>query len=302
MRKRIRLTEREIRRLVANIVETLHDKKKRWRGYYNFEKYQTEDDMELYEYLCLDKIRTNLPMRIFVDDGGAYKRHGHPLWLYICNGYSSESPVLPVLISRSPSIPLARYHLNVSEQDLRKVFRFIRENYDLIWDLANDKIVNTEFKKTMKPLTESFGRNRMSINEMSKLTTDITKLPVDIWVDEIESFRKSGHYKRIKFPARKDVKTSRGYSSLSITDEPQCFNIPPKNDLTNATIQALKNFVKKYKFELSNLTSDENFQQTGKGITLDEFKIILNGGKLGREPIPLDFLGCASPALPKTRP
>jgi len=67
------------------------------------------------------------------------------------NGYTFESPyeVLPISISKTPCVLLPEYQLNVSEEDLQKVYAFIIENYDDIVRLANDEIVNTDFKEIL---------------------------------------------------------------------------------------------------------------------------------------------------------
>jgi len=99
--------------------------------------YQAENDMELFEYHLLERQQTHLPMRIYVDDGGAYLRHDHPLWLYMCNGYQTDSPVIPVNIREAPCIPLEHYDLHVSESHLEKVYIFIKDNYDQITDIIS---------------------------------------------------------------------------------------------------------------------------------------------------------------------
>jgi len=141
-----------------------------WRGFNNYKAYQAEDDIELFEYLCLDTIRTNLPMRIFVDDGYSYTRHEHPLWVYMCNGYSRQAPVVPISVSKTPCVLLPEYQLNVLEEDLQKVYAFIIENYDGIVRLANDEIDDTDFKETLRKkwYRERTTANRAEIEKSKK--------------------------------------------------------------------------------------------------------------------------------------
>jgi len=149
--------EEFIERACEMITEALKEQEeslKTENTYSNYKPYQAENDMELFEYHLLERQQTHLPMRIYVDDGGAYLRHDHPLWLYMCNGYQTDSPVIPVTISEAPCIPLDHYDLNVSESHLEKVYIFIKENYNILLDLANDKILNVDFDKIVKPIDD----------------------------------------------------------------------------------------------------------------------------------------------------
>jgi hypothetical protein len=79
--------------------------------------------------------------------------------------------------------------------------------------------------------------------EMSKLTRDETGLPVDIWIDEGNTFIKSGHGKRIKFQGDKSNQNTNNWIPLTINENPQ---IPIKNvkhNLDNKDLNMIKEFV-----------------------------------------------------------
>jgi len=119
-----------------------------WQGFTEYDTYLTRYDLqenEEEEYMGLDSLYTGLPVYIFVDKGGAYKRLGHPLWLYMCNGYSNDARLLPISISKTPSVLLPEYQLNISEEDLQKVYTYIIENYDHLVHLANGEIRDMDF-------------------------------------------------------------------------------------------------------------------------------------------------------------
>lgn len=87
-KKVIKLTENELREVVEKItIDTLNE-----TGLFR--------DDELMEYARLRKSNTGLDVDVFVDDGGAYKRYGHPLWVYVRNGYSNDDPVFPIVVSK----------------------------------------------------------------------------------------------------------------------------------------------------------------------------------------------------------
>jgi len=140
--KDFEITEREY--------EALKERGLVWRKFDSYESYLDEDEDELMEYLCIIPEKTGLSMKIYVDDGWAYKRHDHPIWLYIRNGYSSDAPILPVIVSDEPCIPLRRFRLEVSEQDLEMVYGFILGNYANLVRLACDRIINVDFLKVVR--------------------------------------------------------------------------------------------------------------------------------------------------------
>lgn len=121
-----------------------------WRGYDDFVAYQAEDVDELMEYLCLHAERSGLPVNCFSDDGGAYIRHDHPLFFYMCNGYGLCFDMLPLTVDDDPKVMLSNYELKISQSDFEKVRDFIKVNKENIIKLANDELVNTDFLKLIK--------------------------------------------------------------------------------------------------------------------------------------------------------
>lgn len=107
-------------------------------------------DDELMEYARLTKSKTGLNVDIFVDDGGAYKRYGHPLWVYVRNGFTDSDPVFPIKVSRRPSAPQIQYNLN--RIDLEAALSFISQNAKLLKLFADEKIEHLDFYKMCKPI------------------------------------------------------------------------------------------------------------------------------------------------------
>ena len=95
-------------------------------------------DDELMEYARLSKRNTGLDIDIFVDDGGAYKRYHHPLWVYVRNGYSDTNPIFHIEVSSTPCAPEITY--NLRETDLNAVLVFISKNADLLKSFADEEI------------------------------------------------------------------------------------------------------------------------------------------------------------------
>ena len=81
------------------------------------------DDEELMEYTWLRKDNTGIDIDIFVDDGGSYKRYGHPLWVYVRNGYTDNDPFFHVIVSKTPKLPKIDYNINSFQLNARNLDR-----------------------------------------------------------------------------------------------------------------------------------------------------------------------------------
>lgn len=117
-----------------------------WRGFYNFASYQAEDELELMEYALLKPKFSGLNVTLFVDDGGAYLRHDHPLWVYFRNGYTKSDNVLPISVDAfHPQVLVYEYTLTITEEDFRSIVDFVKRNASLLVDFANRKVSHVEF-------------------------------------------------------------------------------------------------------------------------------------------------------------
>lgn len=221
--------------LTQCIKDAIYEFFKRPVKYYDITK--TDD---IAEYMWLEKTQTGLNVDIFVDDGGAYKRHKHPLALLVRNSYTGNNfDTIPVSVSSVPHIMLrpGQYEVNISSADIKDVYRFILKNLKLLTKLAKREIKQIDFLTEIIPLDEEVR----AINEMSTIRKEDTKLPTDIWLDEVGTYR--GHAPRIKFKANKEQRNSMEFSSMTITDEPTIENLPNRCSLKNKDLEKLKKFV-----------------------------------------------------------
>ncbi len=117
----------------------------------NEEKYSLTDVDELMEYMWLKPDRTGLKVDIFVDDCGSYERYGHPLLLWVRNGYGREvSEFIPFLISGQPVILNSGIDCRISEEDVVAILGFIQRNLDILVKLPADLISQIDFVESMK--------------------------------------------------------------------------------------------------------------------------------------------------------
>ena len=114
------------------------------------------DDEELMEYAWLRKDNTGIDIDIFVDDGGSYKRYGHPLWVYVRNGYTDNDPFFHVIVSKTPKLPKIDYNINSFQ--LNAVTAFIELNADLLKMLSDDEIDHLHFYNMCRPIVCSIGK------------------------------------------------------------------------------------------------------------------------------------------------
>ena len=81
--------------------------------------------------------------------------------------------------------------------------------------------------------------NENALTEDPKILMKYTNLPVDIWMGPKEA----AHGPRIKFQANKNQRTTKEYSSMTISDSPQIENPPKKFDIDKKTIDLISAFV-----------------------------------------------------------
>ena len=115
------------------------------------EKYSLTDVDELMEYMWLKPDRTGLKVDIFVDDCRSYERYGHPLLLWVRNGYGREvSEFIPFLISGQPVILNSGIDCRISEEDVVAILGFIQRNLEILVKLPADLISQTDFVESVK--------------------------------------------------------------------------------------------------------------------------------------------------------
>ena len=120
----------------------------------NFNEAEMLISDDLMEYARLRKQNTGIDIDIFVDDGGAYRRYGHPLWIYVRNGYSNTAPVFPIMVSKKPYLPrsISQRKLNIKQIDLDAVLIFVSQNASLLKKFADEEIEHEEFYSNCKPV------------------------------------------------------------------------------------------------------------------------------------------------------
>jgi hypothetical protein len=85
----------------------------------------------------------------------------------------------------------------------------------------------------------------LKIEEMATLRKKRSGLPVNLYLDDIGSWSKSGHWKRIKFqPNTGDHPTTKDMVPMSIGDDPQILVKNIKLDISSKQIEQIKAFVR----------------------------------------------------------
>ena len=246
-KKVIRLTEDELHKIMKNATMRVINENDLLRD-------ATSIGDELMEYARLDKEDTGLDIDIFVDDGGAYKRNGHNLWVYVRNGYTDSDPFFHIDVSSNPSAPHINY--NISKMELEAVLIFISQNAELLKSFADEKIEHLEFYELCRPVICDSNQQlrEMSLNEMATLHPNVSGLPTILWIDEGTSPQ---HGMRIKFKASDEQTNTRQFTSMSISQNPQIFNLPKKCSLSSKALQRITDFVKANEINLLKVARQE---------------------------------------------
>lgn len=223
--------------------------------------YQLRDLDELMEYFWLRPADSGLDVDIFVDDGGAYIRHGHALQLFVRNGYSgTDEDFIPVSVGARPRAFRQGHELKIGYDDLFAVGRFIQRNLKLLMDLPNDRISHIEFLRGIRANRDMMKEECSLLMEMATLKAKDSGLPTDIWIDE--GGRTLQHAPRIKFRASKEQTSTWEYSTMIISDNPTIENYPKKGYLRTKDIERLKTFVRENQSLLIQLAKNEISYET----------------------------------------
>lgn len=129
---------------------------------------------------------------------------------------------------------------------------FINNNIELLYNLSNGICDFVDFLNEVVTISDfnkdeerSFDINLL--NEMATISSRVTGLKTDLWVDENGSYKKGKHWQRIKFNPQNDVdKDSRQYPSMTIEDEPKIFKKYSNQqiNLNSRDIEKIKLFIK----------------------------------------------------------
>lgn len=225
----------------------------KWLRYNDWWQYKAQDPMELYEYATLESSQTNLPIRCYVDESGSYKRHHHPLWLYVANGYNHTPSVVPFSICGQQQ-PLFRNpksdKIRLSKEDVENVKQFIKLNLPSLIDLGEEKIDFDAFCKQLVPIEPE----KDNLLEYRVLKPQQTNLPVNIWIDDGKTWEKSGHAPRIKIPYNASGTNTRTWSSVRIAPTPQLMH---DTLLPSKVVRQILNFVQNNQQELLQVSNQE---------------------------------------------
>jgi len=116
-----------------------------------------ESEDEIFSMATLRKSRSKLPVNLYLDDAGLWKKSKHNLprikFQKNKNDTSDTRRMIPMSISKDPEvlIDLKRVRgLDLTSSDIKSVKNFVITNYDLLMDLSNEKIDFITFTELMK--------------------------------------------------------------------------------------------------------------------------------------------------------
>jgi hypothetical protein len=103
-------------------------------------------------------------------------------------------------------------------------------------------------------------KENLKLTELATLRKNRSGLPVNLYLDDSESWSKSGFWRRIKFqPDKEDYPNTRNMIPMSIDDNPQILVKNAKIDLSVSEIEQIMIFVKNNKdllLQLADATID----------------------------------------------
>jgi hypothetical protein len=145
---------------------------------------------ELGEYYVIDKEYINSKYSVFIDEIESYKRHNHPLWVYVETNIEPIQKVyygrlyIPITVEKEPRILADIRNLRVSVSELVKIQKFIAHNFSVLRKIANQKISAFDDYLFIKPYAEYINEGKILLSEMANLFKKHTGLPVNVWLDQ----------------------------------------------------------------------------------------------------------------------
>lgn len=118
-------------------------------------KYDIAETDDISEYMWLKPERTGLNVDVFVDDGGAYIAHQHPLVILIrVNSGGDDFNTIPMTVSSNPQLLRGDNNINdcLNARECMAIRRFILNNLEMLKKLADRKITQLEFFERVQPM------------------------------------------------------------------------------------------------------------------------------------------------------
>lgn len=109
--------------------------------------------LEYYRYECEETFYfswaiftedSGLPVKIWIDEGFAYLKYKHPLWLYFRNGYNEDAELDPIVIGCNPYRPYDT-PLQITNEDFGTLLDFVCKFQHELLQVANMKYDINDF-------------------------------------------------------------------------------------------------------------------------------------------------------------
>lgn len=110
-------------------------------------------------FTILSERSTGVKPQMLFDCDGVYEACGESPFLYVCNGYLDVKhyvetmDFIKISVNSNPEILSYNSPLNISENELSKIYQLIRENEPLIMELADGEMGSITFIKNLKKPT-----------------------------------------------------------------------------------------------------------------------------------------------------
>jgi len=211
---------------------------------------------DLMEYSWMRPKDTGLNVDIFVDDGGAYIRHGEPLLLWVRNGYEKAvGEFIPISVSSIPEILDDSITCHLKESDIQAVRHFIVINMILLREFANRRISHIEFFDAIRNSSVSSNITRIDLDDdnyyFCALSGDKTGLPLTIYIDQGRFVRSLKHTLWVYIPVCYDYIET--VVPITVDDNPRLLCDPDKLKVSMDDIQTIISFIKVNRKHLENI-------------------------------------------------
>lgn len=169
---------------------------------------------QLYDYTYLPKGRF-FPVDVMLDNNHSYEYMGFPPCLFFRNGYEGQQEYVPIVLCEDPRRYLF-HDLEITLKDYYYLENFVACYYRELLKVANEEMELFEDFLWKIQTKETLKESRSIISEMAIVRPSQSGLARKIWIDDGESFKKGGHWLRIK--VQNEGNNSRNWATLTVPD------------------------------------------------------------------------------------
>ena len=201
---------------------------------------------ELYNFACLSKDITKLPIDIYIDEDNSYRYNHHPFLMYVHNGYTDDADYIGITVCDNPQV-LCDTEINLFRKDVIELKIFASRFRKELEDICESKMRTSDFIRSLGAMNES---NTILLLEMSVVKPDQTGLPFTVYI----GVNPKKHGVGVKFPTKSSNADSHTFAEMAVAT----YKIYSKSDYDDEKAEWVRRFIEANRNSLLVLNAHPN--------------------------------------------